>query len=55
MEMAEEVRENKCTAKYAVRKASKSNVIVYNRLQRLNNLKLLVGEFKEELADESHL
>ena len=28
---------------------------MYNRLQRLNDLKLLVGELKEELADESHL
>ena len=55
MEMSEEVKDDKFTEKYAVRKASKSNVIVYNMLQRLNELKLLVGKLKEELADESHL
>ena len=55
MEMAEEVKDAKRTAKDAVWNASKSSVIVSNRLQRLNDLKLLVGEFKEEIADESHL
>ena len=35
VEMAEDVKDSKCTAKYAVRKASKSSVIVSNSLQRL--------------------
>ena len=55
MGMAEEVKDAKRTAKYAVLKASKLSVIMSNRLQRLNDLKFLVGELKEELADESHL
>ena len=32
-----------------------SSVIMYNRLQRLKYLELLVGKLKEELAYESHL
>ena len=42
-------------AKGDVRKASKSSVILSNRLQRLKYLKLIVGELKEELSDEFHL
>ena len=53
--MAEEVKVAKRTAKDDFHKTSKSSVIVYNRLQRLNGLNLLVGKLKEELADESHL
>ena len=54
MKMAEEVKDVKRTAKDYVRKSSKSSVIMSNRLQRSKDLKLLVGELKEELADESH-
>ena len=53
--MAEEVKDSKRTEKDAFSKASKSSVIVSNRLQRLKYLKLLVGELKEELADEFHI
>ena len=55
MEVAEEVKDDKHKAKDAVWEASKSSVIMFNRLQRLKDLKLLVGELKEELADESRL
>ena len=55
IEMAEEVKDSKRTAKDAVMKASKSSVILSNMLQRLKDSKLLVGELKEELLDESHL
>ena len=55
MEMAEEVKDAKRTAKDAFRKASKSSIIMSNRLQKLKDLKFLVGEIKEELADKSHL
>ena len=55
MEMAEEVKDAKRTAKYALRKASKSSFIMSNRLKRLKDLKFLVGDLKEELPDESHL
>ena len=48
-------RHSKRTAKDAVWKASKSSVIMPNRLQGLKDLKFLVGELKEVLADESHL
>ena len=54
MEIAEEVKDAKHTAKDAVRKSSKLCVIVYNRLKRLKDLDFLVGELKEELADEYH-
>ena len=47
----EEVKDAKCTEKDAVQKAGKSSVIISNKLQRLKDLKLLVGELKEELAD----
>ena len=53
--MAEEVKDNKQRENYAVRKASKASFIMSNRLQRLKDLKFLVGELKEELADKSHL
>ena len=53
--MAEEVKDAKRTAKYALRKASKSSFIMSNRLKRLKDLKFLVGDLKEELPDESHL
>ena len=43
------------TANDAVWKAIKSSVIMSNRLQRLKYLKFLVGEVKEELADESNI
>ena len=49
------MKDTKRTAKDAVRKASKSSVILSNMLQRLKDSKLLVGELKEELLDESHL
>ena len=49
------MKDTKRTAKDDLRKASKSSVIMSNRLQMLNDLKLLVGELKEELSDESHL
>ena len=45
------MKDDKCKANYAVHK---SIVIISNRLQRLKDLKLLVGELKEKLADESH-
>ena len=51
MEMAEEVKYSKRTANNAVRKASKSSVIISNRLKRLKDLKLLVGKLKAEFAD----
>ena len=44
--MAEEVKDAKRTAKDAVRKASKSSVIMSNRLQRLKDLKLNVVKLK---------
>ena len=47
MEMAEEVKDANRTAKDAVQKASKSSVIMSNSLQRLKDLKLLIGELKE--------
>ena len=53
--MAEEVKDSKLTTKNTVRESSKSSFIMSNRLQRLKHLKFLVGELKEELADESHL
>ena len=53
--MAEEVKDAKRTANYAVWKGSKSSFIMYNRLQRLKYLNFLVGKLKEELADEYHL
>ena len=55
MEMDEEVKDAKRTAKDAVWKASKASFIISNRLQRLKDLKLLVGDLKEELADEFNL
>ena len=44
--MAEEVKDAKRTAKDAVRKASKSSVMMSNRLQRLKDLKLNVVKLK---------
>ena len=55
MEVSQEVKDSKCTENDAVRKASKSSVIMSNRLQRLKDLKLIVGKLKEKLADKSHL
>ena len=55
MEMAEEVKDAKRKEKDAVWKSSKSSVIISNRIKRLKYLKLLVGELKEELADEYNL
>ena len=49
--MDEEVKDAKRTAKDALSKASKLSFIMYNKLQRLKDLKLIVGELKEELAD----
>ena len=54
MEMGEEVKDAKCKEKDAVGKASKSSFIISNRLQRLKNFKLIVGELKKEIVDESH-
>ena len=51
MKTAEEVKDANRMAKYSVWKGSKSSVIIYNRLQRLKDLKFLIGELKEELAD----
>ena len=48
------MKDAKRTAKDDVWKASKSTVIMSNKIQRLKDLKLLVGELKEEIADESH-
>ena len=47
MKMTEEMKYSKFTAKCAVRKASKSSVIIFNRIKRLKYLKLLVRELKE--------
>ena len=47
MEMSEEVKDAKRTTKDAVRKASKSSVTMYNRLQSFKGLKLIVGELKD--------
>ena len=47
--MTEEMKYSKFTAKCAVRKASKSSVIIFNRIKRLKYLKLLVRELKEEI------
>ena len=49
------MKDDQRTANDAVWKAIKSSVIMSNRLQRLKYLKLLVGEVKEELADESNI
>ena len=51
MEMAEEVKYAKRTENDDFLKVSKSSLIISNKLQRLKDLKLLVGELKEELAD----
>ena len=55
MEMDEEAKYAKRTAKDAVWKASKSSVIMSNRLQRSKDFNFLVGKLKEELSDEYHL
>ena len=47
MGMAEEVKYAKRTETSAVRKSSKSRIIMSNRLQILKDLKLLVGKLKE--------
>ena len=47
MEMAEEVKGAKRTKNDDVRKASKSSVIMSNRLQRLKELKFIIGKLKE--------
>ena len=49
------MKDDKCTAKCAVWKASEWSVIIFNRIKRLKYLKLLVRELKEELSDEFHL
>ena len=51
MEMAEEVKYAKRTEKDDFLKVSKSSLIISNKLQRLKELKLIVCELKEELAD----
>ena len=51
MEMAEKVKDTKRMENDDVWKASKSSVIMSNRLQMLKDLKLIFGELKEELSD----
>ena len=51
METDEEVKDDKRKIKDDFHKASKSSVIMSNRLQKLKDFKLLVGKLKEELAD----
>ena len=51
MEMAEKVKDTKRMENDDVWKASKSSVIMSNRLQRLKDLKFIFGELKEELSD----
>ena len=55
MEMTEEMKDSERKANDYAWKSSKSSVIMSNMLKRLKNLKLLVGELKGELADESNL
>ena len=43
MEMSEEVKDAKLSAKDAVQKSSKSSFIIPNRLQRLKDFKFLIG------------
>ena len=53
--MAEDVKDAKRTANDAVQKTSELSFIMSNILQILKDLKLLIGELKEELADGSQL
>ena len=50
--MSEEVKDAKRTSNDAFQRASKSIVIMSNRLQRFKDLKFLVGQLNEELAYE---
>ena len=48
------MKDVKRTANNTVRKASKSSIIVSNRIKRLKDFKFIVGELKEEISDKPY-